>query len=148
MTAISTPFHGLATELHMLAAADTVLDASTKVAEVSSVGTLELSANIIEYNKYGSDYKQKLVGQKDSGTLSLTINWIAGDVSHTALKAKYDSGTAQVFAVRWVSGTENAQATFTGYISNYSIDTPVEDVVSANIEIAINGAVAFNLVTA
>lgn len=147
MSNIASPFHGLATELHMLEAANTALDATTKVAEVSSVGTLELSANIIEYNKYGSDYKQKLVGQKDSGTLSLTVNWVAGEASHTALKTKYDSGSEQIFAIKWVSGSENAKATFTGYISGYSIDTPVEDVVSANIEIAIDGAVAFALET-
>ena len=147
MSTIASPFHGLATELHMLAAVDTALDSTTKVAEVSSVGTLELTANIIEYNKYGSDYKQKLVGQKDSGTLSLTVNWVCGDSSHTALKAKYDSGDAQIFAIKWVSGSENAKATFTGYISSYSIDTPVEDVVSANIDIAIDGAVTFDLTT-
>lgn len=147
MTAIASPFHGLATELHMLATADTALDNTTKVAEVSSVGTLELSANIIEYNSYGQDYKQKLVGQKDSGTLSLTVNWMAGDVSHTALKTKFDNGEEQIFAIKWVSGGENAKATFSGYISQYSIDTPVEDVVSANIEIAIDGSVAFALVT-
>ncbi len=148
MTAIASPFHGLATELHMTAAIDGTMDASTKVAEVSSVGTLELSANIIEYNSYGNTHKQKLVGQKDSGTLSLTINWVAGDTSHTALKAKYDAGTAQTFAIKWISGGENAVAQFTGFVSSFSIDTPVEDVVSANVEIAIDGAVAFDLATA
>jgi len=143
--AIATPFHGLATELHMLATTATAADNTTKIAEVASIGTLELSANIIEYNKFGTDYKQKLVGQKDSGTLSLTLNWVCGDASHTALKAVFDSGDAQVFAVKWVSGAEDAQATFTGYVSGYSIDTPVEDVVTANVEIAIDGAVAFAL---
>ena len=148
MTAIASPFHGLATELHMTSAIGGTIDASTKVAEVSSVGTLELSANIIEYNSYGNDYKQKLVGQKDSGTLSLTLNWTPGDSSHAALKAKYDNGGEQSFAIRWVSGSENATAEFTGYIASYSIDTPVEDVVSANVEIAIDGAVSFGLATA
>lgn len=145
---IASPFHGLATELHMTSAIDGTIDASTKVAEVSSVGTLELSANIIEYNSYGNTHKQKLVGQKDSGTLSLTINWVAGDTSHTALKSKYDAGTPQTFAIKWISGAENAVAQFTGFVSSFSIDTPVEDVVSANVEIAIDGAVAFDLATA
>lgn len=148
MTAIASPFHGLATELHMTTAIDATIDASTKVAEVSSVGTLELTANIIEYNSYGNTHKQKLVGQKDSGTLSLTINWVAGDTSHAALKTKYDAGTAQTFAIKWISAGENAVAQFTGFVSSFSIDTPVEDVVSANVEIAIDGAVAFALATA
>mgnify|MGYP001157582771 CR=1 FL=1 len=145
--AIATPFHGLATELHMTSAIGADLTSSTKVGEVSSVGTLELSANIIEYNSYGNTHKQKLVGQKDSGTLSLTVNWVCGDSSQSALKAKYDSGTAQTFAIKWISGTENAIAEFTGFVSQFSIDTPVEDVVSANIEIAIDGDVVFDLAT-
>ena len=148
MTAIASPFHGLATELHMTASIGGTVDGTTKVAEVSSVGTLELSANIIEYNSYGNDYKQKLVGQKDSGTLSLTLNWVPGDASHTALKTKYDNGGPQTFAIRWTSGGENATAEFTGYIASYSLDTPVEDVVTANVEIAIDGAVTFDLATA
>lgn len=147
MTAIASPFHGLATELHMTDAINGTMDGTTKVAEVSSVGTLELSANIIEYNSYGNDYKQKLVGQKDSGTLSLTLNWIAGDSSHTALKAKYDNGEAQTFAIKWISGSENAVAQFTGFIASFSMDTPVEDVVTANVDIAIDGAVSFDLTT-
>ena len=80
--------------------------------------------------------------------MSLTINWVAGDTSHAALKAKYDDGTAQTFAIKWISAGENAVAQFTGFVSSFSIDTPVEDVVSANVEIAIDGAVAFALATA
>ena len=124
MSNISVPFHGLATELHSTAAIGGTIDASTKIAEVASVGTLELSANIIEFNSYGSDYKRKLVGQKDSGTLSLT------------------------FAVRWVSGSENATAEFTGYVASFSMETPAEDIVTATVELAIDGGVTFDLTTA
>lgn len=148
MSNISVPFHGLATELHSTAAIGGTIDASTKIAEVASVGTLELSANIIEFNSYGSDYKRKLVGQKDSGTLSLTLNFIPGDTSHAALKAKYDSGVASTFAVRWVSGSENATAEFTGYVASFSMETPAEDIVTATVELAIDGGVTFDLATA
>ena len=148
MSSINAPFHGLATELHKTASIGGTIDASTKIAEVASVGTLEISANIIEFNSYGNDYKRKLVGQKDSGTLSLTLNWVAGDTSHAALKTAYDNGSSETFAIRWISGSENATAEFTGYIASYSIDTPVEDVVSATVEIAIDGGVTFDLATA
>lgn len=148
MSNINAPFHGLATELHKTSAIGGTIDSSTKIAEVASVGTLEISANIIEFNSYGNDYKRKLVGQKDSGTLSLTLNWVAGDSSHAALKTAYDNGSAETFAIRWISGSENATAEFTGYIASYSIDTPVEDVVSATVEIAIDGGVTFDLATA
>jgi len=148
MSNISAPFHGLATELHKTSAVGGTIDASTKVAEVSSVGTLELSANIIEFNSYGSDYKRKLVGQKDSGTLSLTLNFVPGETSHADLKGLYDNGTAQTFAMRWVSGSENATAEFTGYVASFSMETPAEDIVTATVELAIDGGVTFDLATA
>jgi len=148
MSNISAPFHGLATELHKTASIGGTVDASTKIAEVASVGTLELSANIIEFNSYGSDYKRKLVGQKDSGTLSLTLNFVPGETSHADLKGLYDNGTAQTFAMRWVSGSENATAEFTGYVASFSMETPAEDIVTATVELAIDGGVTFDLATA
>ena len=148
MSNISAPFHGLATELHKTAAIGGTIDSSTKIAEVASVGTLELSANIIEFNSYGSDYKRKLVGQKDSGTLSLTLNFVPGESSHSDLKALYDNGSSQTFAMRWVSGSENATAEFTGYVASFSMETPAEDIVTATVELAIDGGVTFDLATA
>lgn len=143
--AITAPFHGLQTELHISSAVGGTLDATTKVAEISSIGTLELSANIIEYNAYGNAYKQKLVGQKDSGTLSLTLNFMPGDSDQAAIKALYDNGSEQSFAIQWVSGSDNAKAEFVGYVASFSIDSPVEDVVTANVDIAIDGGVTFDL---
>ena len=148
MSNIATPFHGLATELHSTASIGGTIDSSTKIAEVASVGTLEISANIIEFNSYGSDYKRKLVGQKDSGTLSLTLNFVPGETSHADLKGLYDNGTAQTFAMRWVSGSENATAEFTGYVASFSMETPAEDIVTATVELAIDGGVTFDLATA
>ena len=143
--AITAPFHGLQTELHISPAVGGTIDSTTKVAEISSIGTLELSANIIEYNAYGNAYKQKLVGQKDSGTLSLTLNFMPGDSDQAAIKALYDNGSEQAFAIQWVSGSDNAKAEFVGYVASFSIDSPVEDVVTANVDIAIDGGVTFDL---
>tara|TARA_B110001452_G_C14868835_1_gene303698 strand:+ start:65 stop:514 length:450 start_codon:yes stop_codon:yes gene_type:complete len=148
MSNIAAPFHGLATELHKTASIGGTIDSSSKIAEVASVGTLELSANIIEFNSYGSDFKRKLVGQKDSGTLSLTLNFVPGETSHADLKALYDNGSAQTFAVRWISGSENATAEFTGYVASFSMETPAEDIVTATVELAIDGGVTFDLSTA
>jgi len=148
MTAIAAPFHGLSTELHATASIGGTIDSTTKVGEVGSIGTLELSANIIEFNSYGTNFKQKLVGQKDSGTLEVTLNFVPGDASHVALKAAYDNGTAATYAIRWKSGAENATAEFTAYVASFGIDTPVEDVVAVSVELAIDGAVTYTNQTA
>lgn len=146
--AIAAPFHGLSTELHATASIGGTIDASTKIAEVASIGTLELTANIIEFNTYGNTHKQKLVGQKDSGSLEVTLNFVPGDASHAALKTAYDNGTAGTYAIQWNSGSENATAEFTAYVASFSIDTPVEDVVAVNVELAIDGGVTYTGTTA
>jgi hypothetical protein len=148
MTAITAPFHGLSTELHATSAIGGTIDSGSKIGEVGSIGTLELSANIIEFNSYGNNFKQKLVGQKDSGTLEVTLNFVPGDASHIALKAAYDNGAAGTYAIRWISGAENATAEFTAHVASFSIDTPVEDVVAVSVELAIDGAVTYSGVTA
>ena len=148
MSAIASPFHGLATELHRTTAVGGTISADTKVGEVSQLGTLEMTSNIIEFNTYGSDFKQKLVGQKDSGTLSITLAFTPADTSHIALKASYDSGAASTYAVRWNSLTENATAEFSAFVSTFSIDTPVEDIVTVTCELAIDGGITYTGTTA
>ena len=151
MAAISAPFHGLSTKLYVDTSAISLASVGTsqEVGNVSSVGTLELSANIIEYNSYGQGYKNKLVGQKDSGTLDITLNWVpdaATEANQAVLKSKYDSGEKVYFAVVWTDpASATAGATFSGYVASFSIDTPVEDVVTANVQIAIDGAVTFDV---
>ena len=147
MSSIQDPFHGLATELHMTASIGGTIDASTKVAEVSDIGTLENTANIIEFNNYGYDFKRKLVGQKDAGSLTIALSWVPGDTTHQAIKSAYDAGSSATFAVRWVSQSENATAEFKGFIASFSIDQPSEDVVSASVEIAIDGGITFDMNT-
>lgn len=150
MSNISAPFHGLSTEFHKTAASGGALSNSTKVGEVASIGALELSANIIEYNAYGQNFKRKLSGQKDSGTLALTLNWTPTATSsdlQTTLKTAYEAGTSGFYSIKWVSGSENARASFAGFISSFSIESPIEDVVTCNIELSIDGAVTFALDT-
>jgi predicted secreted protein len=151
MPAITAPFHGLKTKIHASAAALTTASAapSNLIGEVGQIGTLELTANIIEFNAYGSDYKRKLVGQKDSGTLDLTLNWVPSSTAapqQALLKTHYDSGASLNFAIIWTdSGNNVAGATFKAFVASYSVEQPVEDVVTASVQLAIDGAVTFNV---
>ena len=148
---ITAPFHGLSTKLYADAAALSLatLVAGDLVGEVSEVGTLELTANIIEYNAYNNNYKRKLVGQRDSGVLDITLNWVPDAVTQPnqgLLKTHYDSGVKLYFAIMWEDASGNqAGATFSGFVASFSIAQPVEDVVTANVQIAIDGAVAMDL---
>ena len=150
MAAISAPFHGLSTKLYAKTTAHTnaTLLASDLVGEVQEVGTLELTANIIEYNAYGNNFKRKLVGQRDSGVLAIKLNWVPDAVSapvQDLLRSHYDSGAKLYFALLWTDPNgDQAICNFDGFVSSFAVSQPVEDVVSVDVQIAIDGAVTFD----
>lgn len=150
MAAIPAPFHGLSTKLYAKTTAHTnaTLLATDLIGEVQEVGTLELTANIIEYNAYGNNYKRKLVGQRDSGVLAIKVNWVPDAVAapvQDLLRDHYDTGVALYFALLWTDASGNeAIANFSGFVSSFSVSQPVEDVVTADVQIAIDGAVTFD----
>lgn len=149
MATIAAPFHGLQTTLHVDSSAINLGSLPAAVGEVGNIGTLELSANIIEFNAYGEDYKRKLVGQKDSGSIEITLNWVpdtSAQAGQATLKSLYDQGNKGYFALKWTDAEGGvAGCTFAGYAASFSIDQPVEDVVTANVTIAIDGGVTFDV---
>ena len=152
MPAIAAPFTGQNTKLYAKATAHNLatLVAGDLVGEVQNVGDIELSRNIIEVASYGSDYKSKLSGQKDSGTIDITLNWVpsaSAEAPQALLQTSYGSGAKVYFVIVWQddsAGTNVAACEFSGFIQSYSISQPLEDVVSVNVSINIDGAVVFD----
>lgn len=150
MAAITAPFTGQETKLYAKASAHSLasLVAGDLVGEVQNIGDMELSANVIEVSKYGSAYKGKLVGQKDSGTIDVAINWVPDSSTQAAqalLQTSYSSGAKVYFVVVWAdAGAGLAACEFSGYVQSYSISQPLEDVVTVNVSINIDGAVTFD----
>lgn len=149
MAAIAVPFVGQNTQLYAKSTAHDLatLVVGDLVGEVQNIGDMELSRNIIEFQSYGSDYKTKLAGQKDSGTIDVTLNWVPGDAGAQALlQTSYGSGAKVYFAIVWNGAAVDSVAAveFEGFVTSYSISQPLEDVVTVNVSISIDGAVVFD----
>ena len=150
MAAISAPFTGQNTKLCAKASAHTLgsLAAGDLVGEVQNIGDIELSANVIEVSTYGSDYKGKLVGQKDSGTVDISLNWVPDSGTQAAqdlLRTSYESGAKVYLVIVWAdSGAGIAACDFAGFVQSYSISQPLEDVVTVNVTVNIDGDVTFD----
>lgn len=150
MAAIQAPFVGQETKLYAKASSHTLasLASGDLVGEVQNIGDMELSANVIEVAKYGSAYKGKLVGQKDSGTIDVALNWVPDSSAQAAqalMQSSYSSGAKVYFVIVWAdASTGLAACEFEGYIQSYSISQPLEDVVTVNVSINIDGAVTFD----
>ena len=150
MAAITAPFTGQNTKLYAKASAHTLgsLAAGDLVGEVQNIGDIELSANVIEVSTYGSDYKGKLVGQKDSGTVDISLNWVPDSGTQAAqdlLRTSYEGGSKVYLVIVWAdAGTGIAACDFAGYVQSYSISQPLEDVVTVNVTVNIDGDVTFD----
>ena len=145
MAAISAPFHGRTTELHLTDSISGTISTSTVLAEVDDISALELSRNVVDLLSYGDDDMRRLVGAKDNGTITLTLNWAPGDTDHDALATAFVDGTLDTYAIQWVSGTNSARADFSAFVSSFGVAHPKEDKVTCTVELTISGAVTFDL---
>ena len=150
MAAISAPFTGQKTKLYAKSSAHALsaLAARRLGGEVQNIGDIELSANVIEVSTYGSDYKGKLVGQRDSGTVDISLNWVPSSSAQAAqdlLRTSYESGAKVHLVIVWTDASDNVAACdFAGFVQSYAISSPLEDVVTVNVTVNIDGDVTFD----
>ena len=143
--AISAPFHGRTTELHLIDAISGTISASTLLGEVDDLSALETSRATVDLLAYGDDDMRKLVGARDNGSISVTLNWSPDEQSHGDLHDQFIAGTAAAFAIQWKSGSDSARADFEAFVTSYGISHPKEDKVTATVELTISGPITYDL---
>ena len=144
MAAISAPFHGQKTEMHISPSISGVISASTLVAEVDDLSALDMSRAMVDLLSYQDDNVRKLAGAKDNGAITLTLNWAPDDADHTALHTAFENATLDTYAIKWISGANFARADFSAYVSGFQVNQPKDDKVTAVVELTISGAVVFD----
>ncbi len=149
MPDIIEPFIGPDTTIHLLATLGAaIINNTDEIPEVAEIGDVELAANIVEFNSFGKDFKEKRVGQKDPGTLDLTLNWMPGDTKHQALSTAAVNKTKIFISIVWRDGAGgNARVDFEAFVATIGVATPIEDIVTRKIQLAITGPVTFDDVT-
>ena len=145
---ISAPFTGQYTELHLSPAIGGLLDASSFIGEVDDLGAFESSRNVVDLLSYSDDDVRRLVTAKDNGTISITLNWSPDAQGHDNFNGLLISGVATTFAIRWVSGAEEARVDFNAYVASYGISHAKDDKVQCTVELTISGPVAYDLTPA
>ena len=148
MPAITAPFTGQYTELHITPSISGTISASTVIGEVDDLGALEISRNVVDLLSYGDDDVRRLVTAKDNGTISVTLNWSPDDTHHDALATAFVNGAIGTYAIEWKSGPNSARADFSAYVASYGVSHPKDDKVSCTVELTISGPVTFDLTPA
>lgn len=72
-----------------------------------------------------------------NGTFDLTILWNPVNTQHAQLRTLSTSGAFNNFQVEHVNSGEEME--FSGFVSAFTFDTPVDGLVKANVTVTVNG---------
>lgn len=131
---------GLKTRLFYGTAGDTAALIVTEIPEINSLGDLSDEAAEISVPTYNSEYTRTLPGQKTASAFEATLNWSPGNASQAAMKAAYDDRTKHGFKIEMLDGVGGTfTAHFEGYVTAFTVSTPLDNVRTAGMKISIDG---------
>jgi hypothetical protein len=104
-------------------------------------------ASVIDVTNLLSTAKEKLIGLRDEGQLSMSLNLSMSDAGQVALRADRATRTKRKAVIKFNDNTTDAaktKAIFDGYVLGFSVSGAVDDAVKANCVIEITGAVTYS----
>jgi len=117
------------------------------VGEVTDFSGPGGQASIIDVTNLNSTAKEKLVGLRDEGQVSMSLNLSFSDAGQIALRADRATRTRRKCVIKFNDNTTDAaktKAIFDGYVMGFSVTGAVDNKVSANCVIEITGAVTYS----
>ncbi len=117
--------------------------AANQVIDVSSMGSLQKTRNIIDIPVYGEDVAGKLPGQADPGTFDFTVTMNFDDAKHVSIRDD-DGKTQHTYIVEFVQTAANTTyAAFDGFVANASINQAIDGAITMDGSVARSGAVTW-----
>lgn len=110
----------------------------TEVSEVNDFSGPGGSATIIDVTHLQSTAKEKLIGLKDEGQLTLTLNRIFSDTGQAAVETARDTRLLKNWRLTY---SDETIQTFSGYVISFVPSGSVDDKVSGALTIEISGEV-------
>lgn len=117
-----------------------VFTAIGRVVSISGVGNG--SSTEIDITDLSSTGKEYLLGLKDEGEVTVTLNLDTGDTMQSGLRTDRDNRTLRNFELA-LTDSGNTVISFAAYIKTFGIDVGVDDKVPLNVSLRISGAVTW-----
>lgn len=83
-------------------------------------------------------YRSKITGLRDAGTFSFNMNYTRDQ--YEKMKADFESDSNQIYLVV-LPDTEETYLEFEGLLTELPLDIPLEDTISSDLTVAIDGKV-------
>jgi hypothetical protein len=113
------------------------------LAEVRSFSGPGGTAAIIDATSLSSTGKEKVMGLQDEGTLTIEMSFFPGDTGQQALLADRAAGIRKNFRITF-SDANNATATFSAYVTGFTVGGGVDALTTATVTLEITAAVAWD----
>jgi hypothetical protein len=115
-------------------------EAFTAIGEVIGVSGLGGgSGSEIDVTDLSSTGKEFIIGLKDEGEISVTMNLDTGDTQQTALRTARDSATIKNFELD-LTDSGPTTISFAAYVKTFNIGLAVDDKISLEVSLRISGA--------
>ena len=105
------------------------------------------SAQVIDVTHLGSTAKEKLIGIRDEGQVSLDILFDTASTSlHNAIRADKQSRTRRIYDIKLTdqstaAGSQPSAFYFDAYVTNFSITGAIDDAIKGSVTLELSSAV-------
>jgi hypothetical protein len=124
----------------------TSLSTNIAVGQVTGFNGPTGSANVIDVTHLQSTAKEKMIGLRDEGQITLDLNCFPGDAGQVKLRECRAARTQCNWALK-LNDTAITMLNANGYISGYAITGSVDNKVNLSVTIEITGAVTWSTVS-
>lgn len=124
----------------------TSLSTAISVGEVTGFNGPSGSANVIDVTHLQSTAKEKRMGLRDEGQITLDINCVPGDSGQVKLRECRAARTQGHWALK-LNDTAITQLDSHGYVTGYAVNGSVDNKVSLSVTIEITGGVTWSTVS-
>lgn len=112
------------------------------IPNIKSFQGLGGQAQVIDVTNLSSTAKEKRIGLRDEGELSITLDFDPDDTVQEGLRTDRANRTRQQFKITFTDTTPTT-ATFYGYVNQFGIQGGVDAVIEASVSIVIDGDVTW-----
>jgi hypothetical protein len=116
---------------------------SALIGEMTDFSGLGGSASEIDVTHLGSSAREFVMGLKDSGSLTVEVQFQPGDVGQIFLRRRQDVLSVPTAFILGLSNPTATQVEFNAFVQGFSISGAVDEKVTASVTLRITGVVAF-----
>ena len=128
------------------AACTTAMDSTGSVGEIKSISGPTGSAGVLDITHLGSTAKEKMMGLPDEGQVTLEVNFgysTSGNDKQKDMIADRKARTKRQWGILFPD-VSSSLARGDGYITGFAITGSVDNILSANITVEIDGPVTWS----